>query len=524
MTDDCGLTTEDWRLKNVSLAFLLVLFLPSLASAALTEGARLANVYNTILSAKFDQAEAQLKEACPPAPVEGCKSLEAVSLWWQILINPENRLLDRRFNDVAQAAIAANDAWTRREPRRGEAWFYLAGAYAPLVQWRVLRGERVAAARDGNRIREALERALELDPSIGDAYFGIGLYHYYADVAPTAAKMLRWLLFLPGGDRAKGLKEMQTARERGELLQGEADFQLHVVYLWYEHDTPRALALLHQLDGRYPTNPLFLQQIAEIQDTYVHDFPASSSSWLQLLDRCRTGRIAADAHGAEMRARIGLASMLDAMAETDLAVDQLRIVVDARPGESPAMRARAELELGRAYDRLGERDLAVASYKAVLSTPALDDALRERAKAGLSRTPDLASTAPYRLSLEGYRAYQRGSLDDAEAKLARAVVQAPDDSVARYRYARVLAARGDRQRARDELEKVIAARPLAPAFVRASAFVECARLLEQSGDRSRALEMYRYALDVVGGDPRARDDAARAVKRLAGAMSKTKNF
>jgi hypothetical protein len=27
--------------------------------------------------------------------------------------------------------------------------------------------------------------------------------------------------------------------------------------------------------------------------------------------------------------------------------------------------------------------------------------------------------------------------------------------------------------------------------------------------------MYRYALDVVGGDPRARDDAQRAIKRLS---------
>jgi tetratricopeptide (TPR) repeat protein len=512
------------RLTTTSLSILFCLLLPPRVSAALTEGAKLAAIYDTILSAKFDRAAAELRETCPPAPVEACQSLEAASLWWQILINPESRLLDRRLNDVAQGAIAASEAWTRREPRRGEAWFYLAGAYAPLVQWRVLRGERVAAARDGNRIREALERALALDPSIGDAWFGIGLYHYYADVAPTAAKMLRWLLFLPGGDRVKGLREMQTAREHGELLQGEADYQLHVIYLWYEHDTPRALALLGQLDRHYPTNPLFLQQTAEIQDTYLHNFPASASSWQQLLDRSRTGRIAADAHGGEVRARLGLASMLDAMAETDLAIDQLRAVVEARPIEPPAVLARAELQLGRAYDRLGERDLAVAAYKAVIATPAIDEGFRERARAGLSRTPDPVSTEPYRLSLEGYRAYERGSLEEAESKLARAVAQAPYDSVARYRYARVLVARGDRQRARNELEKVIAARPIAPAFVLASAFVECARLLEQSGDRSRALEMYRYAIDVVGGDPRAHDDATRAVKRLAGVMSKTKIF
>src|SRR5262249_36817389 len=157
-------------------------------SAALTAPARLAAAYNTILAAQFDRADMEIAQACPPAPAEACAALRAVSLWWQILLTPESTALDRRFNEVAAAAIAASDAWTRREPNRGEAWFYLAGSYAPLVQWRVLRGERVAAARDGNRIRESLERALQLDPSLDDAYFGIGLYHYYADVAPAPAK------------------------------------------------------------------------------------------------------------------------------------------------------------------------------------------------------------------------------------------------------------------------------------------------------------------------------------------------
>lgn len=95
--------------------------------------------------------------------------MRVVSLWWQILINPESRLLDQRFSDLAASTIAANEAWTRREPERGEAWFYLAGAYAPRVQWRVLRSERLAAAREGKKIKDALERARQLEPTLNDA-------------------------------------------------------------------------------------------------------------------------------------------------------------------------------------------------------------------------------------------------------------------------------------------------------------------------------------------------------------------
>jgi hypothetical protein len=104
------------------------LFIPSPVRADLTEAARLAVVYDSILGADFDRAATQLREACPPASEWSCKVLNAVSLWWQILIDPENHSLDQRFNEATAEAIAANAAWTRREPQRAESWFYLAGS------------------------------------------------------------------------------------------------------------------------------------------------------------------------------------------------------------------------------------------------------------------------------------------------------------------------------------------------------------------------------------------------------------
>src|SRR5438105_11908151 len=170
-------------MKSIILASAVVLVSATPATASLTEAPRLAAIYDTILDARFDQADARLKQACPPAPDAACQTLRVVSLWWQIQIDPEGRLLDRPFNDLAASTIIANETWTRREPQRAEAWFYLAGSYAPRVQWRILRGERLGAARDGTKIKAALERALQLDPTLADAYFGIGLYHYYAAVA-----------------------------------------------------------------------------------------------------------------------------------------------------------------------------------------------------------------------------------------------------------------------------------------------------------------------------------------------------
>ena len=270
---------------------LLVLAFATPSEAGLTGAAELSAVYESILDARFDRADEQLKHACPPAPAEACQILDVVSLWWRIQINPENRTDDGVFSERAEAAIAAAERWTKREPQRAEAWFYLAGAYAPLVQWQILRGERVSAARGGNRIRVALERTLAIDPTLADAHFGIGLYYYYAAVAPLGARLVRWLLFLPGGDREKGLNEMSRARDAGELLRGEADYQLHLIYLWYEHRPQDGMALLRSLDQRYPGNPLFLQRIAETYDMYLHDERASAAAWQRLADRASRDRV-----------------------------------------------------------------------------------------------------------------------------------------------------------------------------------------------------------------------------------------
>src|SRR5947208_6314986 len=139
-----------WR---SGLAAILIL-VASPARAALTGAGKLASVYELILSADFDGADAVLKTTCPPAPAEACKVLEVVSVWWRIAIDPDNHSLDQLLNERARVSINAAEAWTGRAPKSAEAWFYLASAYAPLVQWEALRGERLSATRNANRIRE----------------------------------------------------------------------------------------------------------------------------------------------------------------------------------------------------------------------------------------------------------------------------------------------------------------------------------------------------------------------------------
>ena len=330
----------------VASALLSSLLVAPAAAQELTGGTQIRRLYDAIFDARFDEVPQLLARTCPPAPSEACQLLDAVNIWWQIQLDPVSVARDAQFQSRIDAAIASAEAWTKRDPERAEAWFYLGGAYGARAQWRVLRRERLGAARDGKRIKEALERALALDPRLQEAYFGIGLYHYYADVAPTAAKMLRWLLLLPGGDKTQGMQEMMRARAHAQLFGDEADYQLHVIYLWYEKQPQRALALLSNLRDRHRRNPLFPQLIAQVQDVYLHDLPASLRTWRSLLDAARV-RGVADSELAEMRARLGMASVLERLNDDTGAIEQLRAVVAAKPLAPFGAYAEAQRELTR---------------------------------------------------------------------------------------------------------------------------------------------------------------------------------
>lgn len=356
------------------------------AQRGFTESARLAAAYDLVLGARFADARAQMARACPPAPHEACLALETAATWWEIQLDPNSRALDARLERAAATAIEATQRWTAREPDRAEAWFYAAGAHASLVQWRVLRRQRLAAARDGKKIIDALERAVALDPTLHDAYFGIGLYHYYADVAPAALKALRWLLLLPGGDRTRGLEEILRARTQGALLRGEADYQLHRLYLWYEKQPDRALDLLQALDARYPSNPLFLQRIAEVQRDYKKDHAASVAAWQMLLDRS-AARLVEMATPSGVRARIGAAESLVALSQPDRAIAMLTPVIEHAPVAPYGAAALAQLALGRAYERRGDHAHARAAFRAAIAHAPSDDPenIRSRARAALAR-------------------------------------------------------------------------------------------------------------------------------------------
>jgi len=481
----------------------------------LSESASLARAYALVYDADFAAADVELQKTCGPAPLEACHLIGAANQWWRHYLDIDNHAPDQALQTRFAGVIDETEKWTVREPQRAEAWFYLGAAYGLRVQYHANHAEYLAGARDGKRVKESLEKCLALDPGLQDANFGIGMYEYYADIVPSVLKWFRWMFALPGGNKDKGMRQMLQTRGLGLLMKDEAAYQLHFVEIWYEKQPELALDLLAELRGRRPHNPMFLLNTAQVHENYRGDHTSALREYQLLVEGARTGSL----HEADLAAawgHLGAAEQFEALAEADRAMDEARQVIDARALRPFGAMARAQLLLGRAADRIGLRDQAVAAYRVAQSTaPAADPGgVRKAANEGLSHAPDRSAAEANRLSLEGWRAFERGASDEAIAKLDRAVQLQANDGIHRSRRGRVLLARGDRARALADFERVTQARPMPPAPMLANAFLECARMYEGSGDRARAVSSYEWATKVRGIDAATQTEAQQALARL----------
>jgi tetratricopeptide (TPR) repeat protein len=371
---------------------VLALALPAAAFAAgLTSPEPLTKVYELILDARFAEAERQLKGTCPPAPPTACAVLSAVNDYWRLLQNPEDTSGDATLLKKINSSIESAEAWVAQDPKRAEAWFYLGGAYGTRVLLRGQRGQFLAAARDGKRIHDSLQQTIRLDQSIGDAYFGLGLYHYYAAIAPRMARILSMLLLLPSGDRAGGLREMEQTRSKGILLRGEADYQLHLIYQWYERQHVTALRLIEGLRSRYSHNPVFHLRLADTQANYLRDRRAALQTYRSLIDAAGANRVAMPST-AGTYARLGMAQELDALCDGSGAIEQLKVVIGQRPAAPYAALARAYYQLGIVHDRYGRRSDAIAAYRNASAANPRDDRMQlgEKIRRAIARTPPSA--------------------------------------------------------------------------------------------------------------------------------------
>ena len=237
-----------------------VLELPSATPAILD------NIYSGRTDVATTQAK-QLQGQYPENPLGYL--LEAEALWWKIWCasaefkygmtmarHREKLEADQPYLDLTAKAYKLAEESIRKHDS-GEMRLYAGMADGLAARLYGLRGEARASARAGVRARENFLKALALDPTLVDAYMGLGLYNYYVDTLSGLARVLRFFMGIPGGSKQEGIRQLQRAISEGQLSPALARFYLALDLHNYDQKFEEALEVIGPLVEKYPENPAF---------------------------------------------------------------------------------------------------------------------------------------------------------------------------------------------------------------------------------------------------------------------------
>ncbi len=227
----------------------------------------------------------KVQQAQPDSPLGYL--LEVNALWWKMYCAaceikwntidaykrgklPE----DDEYFRLADKAIALGVAQLAKSPS-AEMNLYVGMGYALKARLHGLRMEAKPVARAGVKAREYLLRASQLDPELGDAYTGLGLYNYFVDALSWWAKMLRFFMGIPGGTKKEGMRLLERALREGDMSIGEARFYYAKNLRNYDQNYARAVELLTPLVEEYPTNPVFQLILGDLHVKLGHHAQAA---------------------------------------------------------------------------------------------------------------------------------------------------------------------------------------------------------------------------------------------------------
>ncbi|RQV92292.1 MAG: tetratricopeptide repeat protein [Calditrichaeota bacterium] len=169
-------------------------------------------------------------------------------------------------------AAGVNDPWV---------YFYSGSSHLYRGFLKMKLGEWFSAYKDASNGVSLLEKAIEQDSSLYDAWLGIGSYRYWKS---ARADFLLWLPFIPD-ERDEGIRMVYQAIEKGYFVEYVGKDQLVWMLLDYGREN-EALALARENHLAFPGSRFFKWTLAAAAFR-SREFDLSFRLYQELLDEIR---------------------------------------------------------------------------------------------------------------------------------------------------------------------------------------------------------------------------------------------
>lgn len=413
---------------------------------------------------------------------------------------------ERRLDGFIAAADKRHDA----NGRDTEAMFYLAQAHLLRASYRFDHDKGLlGAARDGARAKNLSEAYIKVRPDDADALLALGLYNYFADLAPTFAKIFRFMLFLPSGDRVKGLQQIERAASHGSIFAEKAQRLVVEIYSRLEGRPAEALAIAERLHRTRPASDDVAFLLAGVYaGPGIENRPRAAAVYEEIVARRRQDE-SADGAAARTRATQALASVQVDQWRLDAAIATLAAVIDARPARPDFALPEALLRRGN-FRALVNDAGAAGDARRVLEAPAHAKwhAPARSLLSWIERRAGTPEATVYAALIPANRLTAESKWDAAQREYDLVATRHPNDPQVRLRIAQLHIQSGQSERAVPTLSALGASGRIVPDWIKASALLGLGRAHDLAGRRAEATRAYETVVD------RYENERAAAAARL----------
>jgi tetratricopeptide (TPR) repeat protein len=248
--------------RFLSSSFLFFLISINSPAQLLNDPASIRMIQNSlddIYNYNFEEAEkinAQIEAKYPNHPVNYI--LDSFVLYWRYLPIKDNAVKSKEYIQKLNQCLVAINKKFGKDSRDPEAVFYTMVARGYMAMLYNYRGELLNAAGEGKKAYNALTEGLNLISKNPEFYFTAGMYNYYVEMYPEEHPIIKPVMwFFKKGDKALGLKQIETGTKLGTITKAESCYYLARIYLKHEGKADRAVVFAQKLIDLYPQNVIY---------------------------------------------------------------------------------------------------------------------------------------------------------------------------------------------------------------------------------------------------------------------------
>lgn len=292
------------------------------------------------------------------------------------------------FENIINSSIEGIEAWLKQNGEQAQAYLALGGIYGVKARFLLANKSYVRAYFTGKKGLKYMNKAVELDSKMYDAYLGQAIYEYYAGTLPSVVRVLAKLVI--SGDADKGIYYLNLIKDNGRYSANTAKLLLvEIAIQSKKYSNPaQAEQYIKEIITKYPQNPLFrfVAIIAAYQNKNYEDVRSGAKDFLTKIGK------------EPFYKEIYIARSYTALASTYMQEgnynESIKILEQSIDATKHQEMSRWQLwnifRLAQSYDALGQREKALETYKSIKNYKE-DWGIYDEAKKYL-KTPFVAGT------------------------------------------------------------------------------------------------------------------------------------